>query len=233
MNDVSCIVVFFFFFFFFLSFRNLIQYRIKMGTEQRTKEDDFGIIVMGSTKVGKTTFVKHMLRINDNTTNATKRIDNLFEYREHTESSDRSQQPALRSRAVEMGSLFVLIFSVNDLETFNFASDLRASIVAKKGEDVPVIVVGLKQEHTRSISYEFADLVVSCDLESKYFELSFSNDKEISAIHSEILNQQQSNYRLTKSRGQNNGVGQTLKRLLSTENMVPGLLHFFKTFSNK
>ena len=74
-----------------------------------------------------------------------------------------------------------LRFSVSNFEVLNVASDLRARIVAKKGGDVPVTVVGLKSEHiegvARSVSYEFA--VAFCDLVS-----NFSDD----SIHSEILN---------------------------------------------
>ena len=227
-----------------LSSRNLIQYRIKMGTNQSLKEDDFGVVVMGSTKVGKTTFINHLLQMNDNITDPKKKIDTLFEYREYTRSKDdiydRSQVPPLRSRAIEAGSLFVLLFSVNDIETFNFASDLRASIVEKKGEDVPVVFIGLKPGRTggsgmtRSISYEFADLVVSLDLDSKYMELSFSEEKELSAIHGEILKQQQNHYGLAESKRMSNG-GHLLHRLslVSTEALLPDLVGLFKTSSNK
>ena len=228
----------------FLSFSNLIQYRIKMGTNQSS--DEFGVVVMGSTKVGKTSFIRRLLQMNDSVKEPEQKIDNLFEYREYTQKEDgnhnhnRSHEPILRSRAINSGNMFVLLFSVNDIETFDFASDLRASIVEKKGQDVPIIIVGLKPESIpgvglkRSISFEFADLVVSFDLESKYMELSFCNEDELAAIHGEILGQQQGYYKQLLESGmrrRTSSFGRLIQRLQSLES--PDVLGFFTHLTNK
>ena len=223
-------------------FRNLIQYRIKMGTNQSS--DEFGVVVMGSTKVGKTSFIRHLLQRNDSVKEPEQKIDNLFEYREYTQTADgnhnRSHEPTLRSRAINSGNMFVLLFSVNDIETFDFVSDLRASIVEKKGQDVPIIFVGLKPERSpgvelkRSISFEFADLVISFDLESKYMELSFCNEDELAAIHGEILGQQQGYYKQLLESGmrrRTSSFGRLIQRLQSIES--PDVLGFLANLTNK
>ena len=180
---------------------------------------------MGSSKVGKTSFVKKLLGINDSAKASENKIDTIYEYREHRLEPDvisGSTEPPMRYRAIEKGQLFVVLFSVNDIETFNHASELRDSIVEKKGKDVPILFIGLKSEKsrmTRSISFEFADLVVSCDLECKYYDVALSDDTALETIHQEILSHQQKHYAhmstQLKRRGLN--IRRVLLRLLSCE----------------
>ena len=150
--------------------------------------------------------------MNDGFEEARKKIDTIFEYREyhtHAQTKDgngnrkrvKTEEPALRTRAINSGNMFVLLFSVNDMATFDFACDLRESIVEKRGEDITTLFVGLRPEFfldtgiKRQISYEFAYLVVMSDQDSKYLELSLSNENEVTAVHGEIIGQQQSYYK--------------------------------------
>ena len=200
-----------------------------MGPSPTAEPQGFGVVVMGSSKVGKTTLIKGLLRLNDkNDNNSEAKIDNLYEYREYMfEPSDTTQSshPTLRSRAIATGDLFVLLFSVNDMQTFNFANELRDFIVERKGNDIPTLFVGIKDREgkkprlTRSVSYELADLVISCDFESSYHEMSLTDESVLTKLHQEILHhQKRSKANVTQiSREQGTSLKHTLNRLFSRE----------------
>lgn len=197
-----------------------------MGSLHTLKDEDYGIVVMGSSKVGKSTFIKKLLCFNDSRYKLSgKKIDNLFEYREYTDAFHTDEVPKLRYRALETGNLFVMLFSVNDIDSFNFVNKLREQIVETKGNDVSIIFIGLTPEQTcskqlsRSISFEFADLVISCDFESKYFELLLSQESEFEKVYDEILRYQQNYYDIVKTRlnKRKSSISHILQRLLSVE----------------
>ena len=66
----------------------------------------------------------------------------------------------------DIENVFILIFSVRDLESFIFADVLRRDIIEKKGKDVPIMFVGLRSAHAPDNAFDgshgfslFADVV--------------------------------------------------------------------------
>ena len=125
-----------------------------------------------------------------------KRMENIFEYRECITDQlipGISKGPASRARAINTGNVFILLFSVNDLESFIFADILRRDIIQNKGKDVPIMFVGLKSPHAQDNAFKgsygfslFADVVFDF-AESYYFELSLSDEDVLRNIYNEII----------------------------------------------
>ena len=177
----------------------MIKYRVGHKSNS-IEEDGFNIVVMGSSKVGKTTLIKRLLRLNDGKPDNI--LENIYEYRFGAENILRtkgSQEPPLLSRAISTGNAFLLLFSVYDCDSFEYANQLRDLIVGSKGESTPIICVGLTDEQNkprkREISFEFADLVISCDWENKYQEVSLTTFSGLTELYEEALCQQITYYK--------------------------------------
>ena len=183
----------------FIFFRTLIQYGIKIGSSEAQRRDRYNIVVMGSSKIGKTKFISSILQLEesfDGQHGKDKRMENIFEYKENITDQlipGISSAPPPRGRAINTGNVFILIFSVSDLESFIFADILRRDIIEKKGKDIPIMFVGLKSAHTQDNAFDgshgfslFADVVFDF-AESYYFELSLSDEDVLRNIHNEII----------------------------------------------
>ena len=183
----------------FILFRTLIQYGVNIGSSEANEADRFNIVVMGSTKIGKTKFIRSLQELVgafDGPNDADTRLENIFEYRENITDQlipGISKVPAPRTRATHTGNVFILLFSVNDLESFIFADIVRRDIIEKKGKDVPIMFVGLKSARGANTDFRgsygfslFADVVFDF-AESYYFELSLSDEDVLRNIYNEII----------------------------------------------
>ena len=177
----------------------MIQYGVKIGSSEAQGRNRFNIVVMGSSKIGKTKFIRSILKLEGafgGPHGKDTEIENMFEYRENITDQlipGISSAPPPRGRAINTGNVFILIFSVSDLESFIFADILRRDIIEKKGKDVPIMFVGLKSAHARDNAFNgshgfslFADVVFDFE-ESYYFELSLSDEDVLRNIYNEII----------------------------------------------
>ena len=188
--------------------RTLIQYGVKTGDHETQKTGRFNIMVMGSSKVGKTKFIRELRQLEGGKPKQiAERMGNVYEYREFTVEQDfllGTSAPPLRTRAIATGDLFVLLFSLNNIESFNFVYNMRREIVDKKSNTIPIIFVGLKFgqcgicNESFALS-QFADYVFYYP-ESCYFELSMSDEDVLRNLHDEILVQQENYHTIIRAR---------------------------------
>ena len=182
-------------------FRSFIQYRVNIGSPEPKGLNLFNTVVMGCHNTGKSKFIHSLLRLQDDkeelhVVNTCSKIGDIYEYNETITDQlipGISKAPASRARAINTGTVFILLFSVNDLESFIYADILRRDIVEKKGKDVPIMFVGMKslQEPNTAFSGSyglslFADVVFDFP-ESYYFELSHSDEDVLTNIYNEIF----------------------------------------------
>lgn len=96
--------------------------------------------------------------------------------------------PAMRQLGIDSCHAFILVYAVDDARSFDYVSDLRDKIIARRGMLVPIIVVGNKSDLAiRKISDVLADCVVSIDWENTYHEVSAKTNHNITLLFHELL----------------------------------------------
>ena len=160
--------------------------------------EDINIVVMGKTKVDKTSVIKNIIRQLERRGEGQNK--SIYEYRERTtrHSPPLPVSTPLRKEAMNLGDVFVRVFAIDDPNSFDFIEMLKDELCQIKGYDVPIIVVGnksdLRKKNDRSggsetgkhVSYAFADLMVSVDLEKTYEEVSVKKNSGFESLLSSI-----------------------------------------------
>ncbi|GFO00569.1 ras-related protein rap-1b [Plakobranchus ocellatus] len=179
-------------------------------TSPNIPKSHYRLVVMGAAGVGKTAIVSQFL------------YDQFVsEYKETIEELHRGEYymngvhltldildtsgahtfPAMRKLAIDNGDAFVLVYSVENEETFQEVTSLREQILEERGEnDVPIVIVANKTDvgdcH-RSILPETAESLVCLDWGNGYVEASAKDNVNIVGIFKEILRQSKVRYELS------------------------------------
>lgn len=203
----------------------MIKYGRNQNKENQNEAKQFNVMVMGAGKIGKTRFIKSLLRCNDN--DSQQKVENIYEFREHCNFLNRNEispdELLRRERIISMGTLFILLYSVNDSDSFSYIEEFRYLIEEKKGKEVPIFCVGLRSDRShklkRAISFEYADLVVSLDWENKYYELSLSEITSLDEVRNDIIKRQEEfdRQKANETETKLSQVIKTFRRLLSWE----------------
>ena len=83
---------------------------------------------------------------------------------------------------------FVLVYAVDDAESFEFVEDVKDFIKKHKGEGATTVVVGNKSDVLqRKVLFEIADCTVSIEWELKYLETSAVTGANVAEILTTIL----------------------------------------------
>ena len=161
--------------------------------------EDINIVVMGQTKVGKTSVIKNIIRHLERRGEG--QTKSLYEYREKTAgiSPPAPVSNSFRKEAMNLGDVFVLVFAIDDPNSFDFVEMLKDELCQIKGYDVPIIVVGNKSDLRsmndkssgsemagKHVSYAFADLMVSVDWDKTYEEVSVKKNSGFESLLSSI-----------------------------------------------
>lgn len=197
-----------------------------MGGSESPSTESYGVVVMGSSKVGKTSFIKGLLRLNDEASTHREKIENLFEYREYTLGKDiffGPNKPPLRSRAIATGNVFILLFSMNDIKSYIFADTLRREIIHSKGIETPIILVGLGTDSELRLKdssvFDSSDML-SCSQHSSVYNLALPDERVLKRIHEYVVCCQQDYYMMSKARldREQLGIGQCIQKLIKIAN---------------
>ncbi|XP_023322433.1 GTP-binding protein Rheb homolog isoform X2 [Eurytemora carolleeae] len=87
----------------------------------------------------------------------------------------------------------IIVFSVDEIESFEEARRLRDLVMSTKGPDSPIVIVGNKTDLDRKISKEETEAIVLFDWENGYVECSAKLNTNIQDIFKEVLNQSKTN----------------------------------------
>lgn len=105
------------------------------------------------------------------------------------DTSGSFQFPAMRKLAVSTGDAFILVYSIDNTESFDEVRRLRDMLVESKPRKVPIVVVGNKcdLDDTRVIKKEVAETIISIDWENRFVESSAKDNINIIRIFQELL----------------------------------------------
>lgn len=151
------------------------------------------IVVMGAAAVGKTSLIKQCL-YNQFSNDYTKTIEDVFLYTgnkfslEIIDTSGSHNFPEMMNLAIMAGDVFVVVFSVEDIATFDRVAAIRNQIIEMRGPEMPIIVVGNKADAAnREITTEVADSVVCIDWGCKYHDTSAKSSEQASDVFNDVL----------------------------------------------
>ncbi|XP_054276189.1 GTP-binding protein Rhes-like [Macrosteles quadrilineatus] len=166
------------------------------------------VVVMGSARVGKSSIISQFL-YDRFLTRYRETVEELHrgEYElqdgacltlDILDTSGAYQFPAMRALSVNTADAFILVYSVDDEDSWEEVKKLKDQIVERRGPMVPIVVVGNKSELAdRVISREQAEAVAVYDWECGYVECSAKENQNIVQVFKELLVQAKIHYNLS------------------------------------
>ncbi|KFM70010.1 hypothetical protein X975_10142, partial [Stegodyphus mimosarum] len=158
----------------------------------------YRLVLMGAACVGKTAIV-HQFLYEQFPSEYSPTVEELYrgEYDvgntglilDILDTSGTYEFPAMRKLAVDTGDAFILVYAINDDESFEEVGRLRQLLMDSKQSNVPIVVVGNKcdLEKQRVVQKEVADTIVAIDWENRFVEASAKENINIVRIFQELL----------------------------------------------
>ena len=158
----------------------------------------FRVVVMGTAGVGKTSIINQYIK-KEFTENHKETVEELHHHNlimdgskldiDILDTSGSFQFPAMRKLAIATGDAFVLVYSVDNLESFEIVKQLREEIKEHKTKGkYSILVVGNKTDLLDSDNSNQAvfESIVCMDWEESYFSTSAKGNENISEIFKKL-----------------------------------------------
>ncbi|RWS02873.1 hypothetical protein B4U79_02000 [Dinothrombium tinctorium] len=160
------------------------------------------VVVMGDGGVGKTSLVTQFMEgyftsqykptVEDYYRHTLQLPDGIFQTVDILDTAGTHYFPAMRELNIRNGRGFVIVFSVDNLQSFNEAISLWELITRIRGKQVPIVLVGNKSDltETRTVTEELvsksrAELMNNCP----YIETSAKYNLNVANLFYELLQQ--------------------------------------------
>ena len=156
------------------------------------------VLVMGGQKVGKSSIIARLLKEKSPhqyqsslqemhqvvlTTSNGRTILNI----EEISGSYASEFPAMFELSLSAADVVVLVYAVDEWETFNELAALKEKVMMLR-PNMRIVVVGNKADLEGSKKEKItAELVVGCDWEMAYFQCSAMKDRNIEQLFQRII----------------------------------------------
>ncbi|XP_068251096.1 ras-related protein rapA isoform X2 [Palaemon carinicauda] len=176
--------------------------------DNESKKKRYRIVVMGAAKVGKTAIINQFL-YDSFTPKYTRTVEEMHhgEYEvsgmsltlDILDTSGSYEFPAMRELSINTADAFILVYAINDAESFDEVRNLREVILNTKKKMVPIVVVGNKNdlEDQRAVPTEAAETIVLLNWENGFLEASAKDNLHVLHIFKELLNQAKIRYALS------------------------------------
>lgn len=163
---------------------------------------------MGAAKVGKTAIINQFL-YDTFTPKYTRTVEEMHhgEYEvaglsltlDILDTSGSFEFPAMRELSVNTADAFILVYAVNDADSFEEVRQLREFILQTKKAPVPMVVVGNKAdlEDERAVPLETAETIVLVNWENGFLETSAKDNLNVLHVFKELLKQAKIRYALS------------------------------------
>ena len=172
-------------------------------------KSNYRIMVLGAKSTGKTSIIQQFL-YDKFSTHYKETIDEMYrgEFDIHGRTIGFDIQdvsggyvydfPGMRNVSFASTDAFVLVYSMDSVDSWQEISNLRDMIHSDKGEKVPIVVVGnksdLKTSRDPEIPHESVEATVVFDWENGYVESSAKDRFNINKIFKELLQQSKAKY---------------------------------------
>uniref|UniRef100_A0A1A9WP86 GTP-binding protein Rhes n=1 Tax=Glossina brevipalpis TaxID=37001 RepID=A0A1A9WP86_9MUSC len=178
------------------------------SSAQLIRKQQHRIVVMGAGRVGKSCIISQFLYEKFNV-RYKKTVEELHrgEYElpdgsaltlDILDTSGYFEFPAMRTLSIATGVAFILVYAVDDIESWYEVERLRTQIITEKGNKPPIVVVGNKNDVCeRQVEYEVTEMVVCEDWQCGYVECSAKENRGILEIFKELLVQANIRYNLS------------------------------------
>ena len=100
--------------------------------------------------------------------------------------------PAMVKCSLASADAVLLVYSIANLNSFDYLSRLRDLVQQERGEEMPLVVVGNKTDLERQIPREEAEATVLCDWENGYVECCAKDNLNVTAVFRALLVQAKS-----------------------------------------
>lgn len=180
--------------------------------KQPSENDHPRIVIMGAAGVGKTAIVEQFLYERfplDHVPTVEEMHCNVYDVSGSTltldllDTSGSFEFPAMRRLAIKTADAFILVYSIDDMESFSYVSSVRELImeIRQGDEKIPIVVVGNKcdLEEQRAVRQEIIESVVTIDWENGFVECSAKENANILNIFKTVLQQAHICYALSKA----------------------------------
>nr|CAD7428956.1 unnamed protein product [Timema monikensis] len=177
-----------------------------------SQKEQHRVVVMGAARVGKSSIISQFLYDKFNP-RYRETIEELHrgEYElqdgasltlDILDTSGAFQFPAMRALSISTADAFILVYAVDDVETWEEVRRLRDQILEARGCRVPIVVVGNKEDLSeegvgRAVPKEVAETTALFDWECGYVECSAKNNRRIVDVFKELLVQAKVRYNLS------------------------------------
>ncbi|XP_022237347.1 ras-related protein Rap-1b-like [Limulus polyphemus] len=194
------------------------------------------LVVLGAGGVGKTSLVVQYLEgffsstykptVEDYYRHTIQMPDGIFHTVEILDTSGSHHFPAMRELSIRSGRGFVLVFSVDDLQSFHETLHIWELISKLRGPEVPVILVGNKSDLTteRKVQKEKAQQIAKDVMNNcQYIETSAKYNLNVGDLFQELLLQAKAREQPPNPDPSERRYSRRLSRRLSSLGSLPGL----------
>ncbi|XP_076296293.1 ras-related protein rapA [Lasioglossum baleicum] len=166
------------------------------------------IVMMGAAKVGKSAIINQFLyntftpkykRTVEEMHHGDFNVSGVHLTLDILDTSGSYEFPAMRDLSIKSADAFILVYDVNDANTFSEVETLKAQIYTAKGA-VPIVVVGNKVDLAtteRAVDTENTRKLVTVTWENGFVEVSAKDNTNISQVFKELLIQAKLKYNLS------------------------------------
>ncbi|XP_023244435.1 ras-related protein Rap-1b-like [Centruroides sculpturatus] len=159
------------------------------------------VVVLGAGGVGKTSLVVQFLEgffsytykptVEDCYRHTIQMPDGVFHTMEILDTAGSHHFPAMRELSIRSGRGFVIVFSVDGLQSFHEAVQLYELVSKIRGTQVPVILVGNKSDlvEERTVTQEMVQQITEMFQNCRYIETSAKYNINVNELFVQLLQQ--------------------------------------------